>query len=188
MYLLAILTGLPLPLGAVQLLWLNLVTNGGQDVALAFERAEPGLLSRPPRRPSEAIFDGLMIRQTLVAGGYMGIVAWAVFAWLIGSGMGEAEARNAVLFLMVLFENVQVFNARSETRSIFAIPLRDNWLLIGSIALAQGLAFASPFIPGLREVLEVQPISLGLWTTLLLVALSLAGVMEIEKLLRRRTA
>jgi magnesium-transporting ATPase (P-type) len=61
-FLLSVMSGLPVPLTAVQLLWLNLVTNGGQDVALAFEKREPGLLERPPRRPDEPIFDWLMIR------------------------------------------------------------------------------------------------------------------------------
>ena len=124
MFLLAMLTGLPLPLGAVQLLWLNLVTNGGQDVALAFERPEPNLLDRPPRSPKQAIFDGLMIRQTVVSGLYMGIVGYGFFAWALSSGFGEVEARNALLFLMVLFENVHALNARSETRSL----LRDSVL------------------------------------------------------------
>ena len=61
LFLLAVVSGLPVPLTAIQLLWLNLVTNGGQDVALAFEKREPGLLDRPPRRPDEPIFDRLMI-------------------------------------------------------------------------------------------------------------------------------
>ncbi len=71
-FLLALLTGLPVPLTAIQLLWLNLVTNGGQDVALAFEHREPGLLDRPPRAANEPIFDRLMMRETAISGAYMG--------------------------------------------------------------------------------------------------------------------
>jgi magnesium-transporting ATPase (P-type) len=147
MFLLAVLTGLPLPLGAVQLLWLNLVTNGGQDVALAFERPEPNLLDKPPRNPSEAIFDGLLIRQTVVSGLYMGVVGYAFFAWALSSGFGEFEARNALLFLMVLFENVQALNARSETRSLLHIPFFGNRILLAAVAGAQGLHIAAPYIP-----------------------------------------
>ena len=73
LFLLSVISGLPVPLNAVQLLWLNLVTNGGQDVALAFEKREPGLLERPPRRPDEPIFDRLMIRQSMVSGVYTGV-------------------------------------------------------------------------------------------------------------------
>ena len=184
MFLLAMLTGLPLPLGAVQLLWLNLVTNGGQDVALAFERPEPNLLDRPPRSPKQAIFDGLMIRQTVVSGLYMGIVGYGFFAWALSSGFGEVEARNALLFLMVLFENVHALNARSETRSLLQIPFFGNRILLGAVAGAQGLHIAAPYIPWLRDALEVQPISLGMWGALVGLALSLLVVMEIEKRLR----
>ena len=72
---LALLSGLPLPLGAVQLLWLNLVTNGIQDVALAFEGGEPGVMSHPPRPPSEGLFNRLMVSQTLISGLAMGGIA-----------------------------------------------------------------------------------------------------------------
>lgn len=61
LFTLSLLAGLPLPMLAVHILWLNLVTNGIQDVALAFEGGEPGAMQRPPRRPSEGIFNGLMI-------------------------------------------------------------------------------------------------------------------------------
>ncbi len=94
------LLGLPLPLQPFQILWLNLVTNGGQDVALAFEKREPGLLDRPPRRPSEPIFDRVMIRQTAISGLYMGVVAYGFFAWAIAQGIEEAAARDLLLFLM----------------------------------------------------------------------------------------
>ena len=186
MFLLAMVSGLPLPLGAVQLLWLNLVTNGGQDVALAFEKPEPGLLGQPPRRPSEPIFDRVMIRQTAISGLYMGVVAYGFFAWAIGQGIEEAAARDLLLFLMVLFENVQVFNARSETRSAFAVAASNNWLLIAAVAFAQSAQIAAPFIPGLRDVLVVQPIPPLMWLWMLAIALSLLAVMEADKAWARR--
>ncbi|MDJ0968796.1 MAG: HAD-IC family P-type ATPase, partial [Kiloniellales bacterium] len=81
LFLLAILAGLPVPLFAAQLLWLNLVTNGIQDVALAFEKGEPEVLKRRPRPPDQAVFDRRMVAQVLVAGSYMGGVAFAFFLW-----------------------------------------------------------------------------------------------------------
>jgi magnesium-transporting ATPase (P-type) len=85
MFLAAILAGLPIPLLAVQLLWLNLVTNGIQDVALAFEGGEPGAMKRRPRRPDEKIFDSQMIGQTLVSGAAIGALAFGLWYWLIAS-------------------------------------------------------------------------------------------------------
>ena len=86
LFLLAIPTGLPMPLLPVQLLWLNLVTNGIQDVALAAEKAEGDELSYPPRRPSEPILDRLMIRRIVHLALIMGIGGFAVFHWLLTHG------------------------------------------------------------------------------------------------------
>ncbi|WP_127091831.1 cation-translocating P-type ATPase [Aquabacter cavernae] len=184
--LLAVLTGLPAPLTAVQLLWLNLVTNGGQDVALAFEKGEPDLLDRRPRPVDEPLFDRLMLRQVAIVGLYMGVVGYGVFAYALSLGWSEAEARNVTLFLMVLFENVYVFACRSETRSLFRVPLRDNWWVVAAVCGAQLLHLAAPYIPGLRDVLEVSPIRPEVWLLLLPLAASLVAVVEIDKVLRRR--
>lgn len=188
LFLLAVATGLPVPLTAVQLLWLNLVTNGGQDVALAFERREAGVLNRPPRRPDAPIFDRLMLRETAVAGFYTGTVAYAVFALALAQGWSEEAARTGLLFLMVLFENVHVFNCRSETRSAFRVPLRDNRWLVVAVAAAQSLHIAAAYIPGLREVLQIEPISPGLWLGLAAIALTILPVVELDKALRARAA
>ncbi|WP_102960337.1 cation-translocating P-type ATPase [Mangrovicella endophytica] len=186
LFLLSIASGLPAPLSAVQLLWLNLVTNGGQDVALAFEKREAELLSRPPRRPGEPIFDRLMIRQTGISGLYMGAAAFATFAWLLSRGWSEFEARNALLFLFVLFENIHVFNCRSELRSAFSVPPANNWPLMAAVGGAQTIHIGAAFVPGLRDVLEIAPISLGLWLVLVPIAASALLVMELDKLLLRR--
>lgn len=181
LFTLALLCGLPLPLLAVQLLWLNLVTNGIQDVALAFEGGEPGSMLRPPRPPSEAIFNRLMIRQTVVSGLAMGLIAFAAWLWLQQQGRAEAESRNLLLLLMVLLENVHVFNCRSETVSAFRIPLRRNRLLIGGVVAAQGLHILLMHHPLMQRVLNIQPVSLPEWASLLAMALLLLLVMELFK-------
>lgn len=103
----------------------------------------------------------------------------------MAAGMAENEARNLLLFLMVLFKNVQVFNARSETKSAFAVALSRNWLLVASVILAQSLQFAAPFIPGLNGLLEVEPISSTSWISLVGLALTVLLVMELDKLVAR---
>ena len=185
LFLLAVVSGLPVPLTAIQLLWLNLVTNGGQDVALAFEKREPGLLDRPPRRPDEPIFDRLMIRESGVSGVYTGVVAYAFFSWALAQGWGEFDSRNMLLFLMVLFENVHVFNCRSENRSAFRIPFSNNWPLIAAVLGAQAVHVGAAFVPGLRDVLQIEPISVAMWSMLVPVAISVLVVMELDKATRR---
>jgi magnesium-transporting ATPase (P-type) len=184
LFLLAVLTGLPMPLSAVQLLWLNLVTNGGQDVALALERREPGLLNRPPRTPGEALFDTIMIRQTAISGTYVGVVAYLFFTGCLSLGWSEFEARNLLLFLMVAFENAHVFNCRSETRSAFRIPLAHNSPLVAAVLGAQAVHIGAAYVPGMRDVLQIAPISFDLWLLLIPIAASVVLVMELDKRLR----
>jgi magnesium-transporting ATPase (P-type) len=106
---LAVGTGLPLPLLPVQLLWLNLVTNGIQDVALAFEPGEGDALNRRPRSPHEPIFNQLMVERTVLAAAVMGGVGFTTYYWLLNTGHSEFSARNILLLLMVLFENIRLY-------------------------------------------------------------------------------
>ena len=176
---------MPLPLLAVQLLWLNLVTNGIQDVALAFEPGEGKELRQPPRRPQEPIFDRLMIERVIISALNMGIVAFLLFQWLINSGMTVDEARNITLLLMVLFENVHVFNSRSETLSAFRHNLLRNKLLLFGTAAAQLIHIGAMYTPWIKDVLRVQPVSFEQWLWLFGMALSVLVVMEIHKAVRK---
>jgi calcium-translocating P-type ATPase len=177
----AMIAGLPMPLIAVQLLWLNLVTNGIQDVALAFEKAEGDELSYPPRRPGEPIFDRVMRRRILHSMLVMGGGGFLVFAWLLAQGYSLEYARNLLLLLFVLFENFQTFNSRSERHSVFRQGFGRNPLLVLAIPAAQGVHIAAMYIPVLRDTLQVAPVSLADWAGLLLIASSLLVVMELEK-------
>jgi magnesium-transporting ATPase (P-type) len=168
---LALLYGSPIPLLPVQLLWLNLVTNGIQDVALAFEPGVGDERLSPPRPPRESIFNRLMIERTLVAALFMGVVGFGLFQWCLAAGWSEAASRNALLLLMVLFENVHLFNCRSETRSAFAIsPLRSPVLMIGMVA-AFSIHVAMTYLPAGNVLLATQPVDAALWLQLLMLSL-----------------
>lgn len=185
MFVLALLSGLPLPLVPVQLLWLNVVTNGIQDVALAFEGGEPGAARRPPRRPGEGIFNQLMIQQTVLSGATIGLVAYLSFCVLFAQmGLSEFDARNRVLLLMVLLENFHVFNCRSEYVSAFRIPIRRNRLLIAAALLANGIHMAAMHFPPAQRVLEVAPLRLSEFGHAFLFASLILVVMEAFKLLK----
>ncbi len=181
LFTLALLTGLPLPLIAVQLLWLNLVTNGIQHVALAFEPAEGDELSRAPRPPNEAIFNRLMIERVLVAALVIGSVAFLLFQWLLSRGFSIDEARNGTLLLMVLFENVHVFNSRSETLSTFRHNLLRNKILLFGTLAAQLIHIGAMYTPWIRDVLHIEPVSLDQWLELLGLALTVLAAMELHK-------
>jgi len=182
LFTLALFTGLPLPLLPVQLLWLNLVTNGIQDVALAFEPGEGNEMRQPPRPPQEAIFNRLMIERVVLSALLIGIAAFVIFSLLLELGYSLDAARNQTLLLMVLFENIHVFNSRSETLSAFRHnPLRNPFLLVGTLA-AQLIHILAMYTPGISDILRIAPVSLLDWSELLLVAFSALVVMELHKL------
>ncbi|MBK9975141.1 MAG: HAD-IC family P-type ATPase [Planctomycetes bacterium] len=185
LFLLATAFGTPVPLLAVQLLWLNLVTNGIQDVTLAFEPGEGNELKHRPRPPGERIFNRPMIETVLLTALVMGGIGFGVFQWMLASGYTEYAARNGLLMLMVLFENIQVGNCRSETRSGLTLnPLR-NWLLLAGTIGAQLLHVAATYTPGLRDVLRLQPVTLSEYALWLALALVLFAAIEVLKLFRR---
>jgi len=178
----SLIFGLPIPFLPVQLLWLNLVTNGIQDVSLAFEKGETDLMKHPPRKPSESVFDQLMVRQTLVASGTMTLVTFGLWYHLLNNlGWDEFQARNEILLLMVMLQNFHVFNSRSETRSAFRIPLRNNYTLVLGVLAMQGLHIAVLHIPLMQDLLKVAPVSFEDWAKLLPTAAIILLVMEVFK-------
>lgn len=184
MFSLSMAFGTPLPLTAVQILWLNLVTNGIQDVGLAFEPGEGDELSRRPRKPDEPVFNRLMLERVILSALVMGGVSFWFFDSLMKSGVSLESARNSTLLLMVLFENVMVGNCRSETKSAFKLnPFRNPVLLFGTIA-AQLIHIAAMYTPGFKDVLGVGPVDLYEWLRLFAMAISVLFVIEVYKFFR----
>ncbi|MBL8863168.1 MAG: HAD-IC family P-type ATPase [Planctomycetes bacterium] len=184
--LLSLLLGLPLPLVAAQLLWLNLVTNGIQDVALAFESGEPHAMRRPPRPPREGLFDGRMIRQCVVAGVTMGATAIGFWWWELAAGIEEEYARNRLLLLFVLMQNVHVFNCRSERDSAFSVSLARNRVLALGVPAALGIHLLAMHVPFLQPILRVAPLAPADWIAPIALAFTVLVVMECWKLVERR--
>lgn len=186
LFLLAMPMGLAMPLLPVQLLWLNLVTEGLQTAAMACEKAEGDELLYPPRQPKEPIFDRVMTRRVVHSALVMGVGGFAIFYWLSAHGYSEEQARNLLLLMFVLFENVQTFNSRSEHHSLFRQRFFTNPWLVISVIGAQVLHVAAMHIPGLSDTLRIAPVSLAEWVILLPIASILVLVMELEKWWDRR--
>ncbi len=178
----SIFAGLPLPLLAVQLLWLNLVTNGIQDVALAFEGGEPGAMKRKPRKTNEKIFNPQMINQTVISGLTMGAITFVFWYFLVEvQMMDETHARNIILLQMVLLQNVHVFNCRSEFVSAFRVPISRNYILVAGVLVAQGIHILSMHLPFMQTILRIEPITIFEWLEVFALALPLLLIMEIYK-------
>ena len=179
-----ILAGLPLPLLPAQILFLNLVTNGVQDKALAFEPSEGDELQQPPRAPDAPIIDARMIERLLLSGVVMAGVTFFAFRWMLDAGWTEAAARNGVLLIFVLFQNVQAGNARTEGRSVLTLLPWSNPVLLAGTLAAQGIYLLATVTPGVRDVLELTPPSFGQWVVAGGLALILLAAVEIHKALR----
>jgi magnesium-transporting ATPase (P-type) len=126
-----------------------------------------------------------MVQQTVVSGLTMGLFSFAAWWWLLDNGWTEPEARNLILLLMVLFENVHVFNCRSELVSAFKVPIRRNRILVFGVLAAQMVHILTLYTPLMQRVLQVAPVSLSSWAILILVALVLLLVMELFKVAKR---
>lgn len=185
MFISVLLMGLPIPLVAVQLLWLNLVTNGIQDVALAFEPGEGDELRHAPRRPGEAIFDRLMVERVLLTCLTMAPVVSAMFWWMLNRGGYDVEqARNVVLLMFVVFGNILVGASRSEEHAVLLMsPLRNKVLIFGTLA-ATCVHLLSMQFPAMQRLLEIAPLPALAWAFALGAALLPFAVLELHKWLR----
>jgi Ca2+-transporting ATPase len=178
--------GWPLPFLPAQLLWLNLVTNGLQDLALAFEPGDKGVLERPPRPRREGFISGYMWERTALAGLVIAAGTLFVFRWELGETGSLAAAQTAALTTMVLFQLFQVGNARSETQSVFRrSPFSNPFLLWGSAA-SLAVHVGALYLQPTQFVLRVVPLEdWGVWARIVGVALSIIVAMELHKLVRR---
>ena len=137
---LAILFDMPMPLVAIQLLWLNVVTDGLQDIALSFEPAERHLMTEPPRDPKESLFDKTLLQEILIAGLTIGLIVFGVWVYLLNyAHMEVALARGYCMALMIIIQNIHAFNCRSEKKSIFKMKFNSNPIfligVLGSLIL-----------------------------------------------------
>ncbi|MFN3404453.1 MAG: cation-translocating P-type ATPase [Cytophagaceae bacterium] len=173
---------LPLPFLPVQLLWLNLVTNGIQDKTLAFEEGESHVMKEKPRDPKESIFNNLMIKQLIIASLFISVITFSLWYHLLNNlNWDESKARSTILLLMVLIQNFHVLNARSEKVSTFKIPFRKNPYLWYGIIGAQGTHILAMYIPYTQKLIHLQPLVLEDWIKLLFTASSIIVIMEAFK-------
>ena len=175
----------PLILIPAQLLWLNLVTNGLQDVALAFEPAERGILRRPPRSTGGGVLDRLLWERVVIAGLVMGAGMLVMFRWELDSTGSVTDARTVALTTMVIYQVFQAGNSRSETESVFRrSPLSNPFLLVATVA-AVGVHTLALHLPFTQYVLRVEPIGLDAWIRVVVMATTIIVAMELHKRLRR---
>lgn len=175
----------PVLLLPVQVLWINVVTNGLQDVALAFEPGEGGELRRPPRPATEGILSTVLWGRVIVTGLWMAAAILLAFLWALENGYDLDHARTLTLTLFVLFNFFQSGSARAEHRSLFVLsPLSNPFLLltaVGSLLLQWG----AMTWPVSAELLSLVPLTLEEWLACAVIGSTVLVIVELEKLVRR---
>ncbi|HND51542.1 MAG TPA: cation-translocating P-type ATPase, partial [Pirellulaceae bacterium] len=183
--LVASLLGWPAPLVPIQLLWINLVTDGLPALALALEPPEPGLMSRPPRPPRESILSPRIGSTLLLWGLVDGLVGLIAFGVMYQRHPEDLEHIRAVTFCVVVFaELFRSLGARSRTLTQFQVGFATNPALLVAICVSALLQFFVVTMPFARPVFEIERSPIGEWMTIALLALAPITIVEIAKLLR----
>jgi len=181
----AIIFGTQLPAVPVQLLWVNMTTAILLGLMLVFEPKERDLMERPPRNPKRPLLTYALIMRTGLVSLIMLAGAFWLFYWEMNlAGETLAEARTAVINVIVLVETAYLFSCRSLNHSLFAIGLFTNWLAIaGSLAmLAAQLLFT--YAPVMNKLFHTAPIGAGSWLRIVAVAAAAFVAVELEKWIR----
>ena len=185
-FILSILFNLPMPLVALQLLWINVVTDGFQDMALSLEKETDQVMKQKPRNPKDTIFNKEMLIQILISGLYTGILVFTCFGWLYSKGLDIAVCRGCAMTLMVFIQNIHVLNCKSEDSSILDVGLSKNKFMLGSIIISIILQIIIMEVEPLSKVFNVSSIPMLSIIILFMLSTSIVFVMEIYKSIKRR--
>lgn len=182
--LIAPLLGLPMPLLPLQILWVNLVTDGLPGLALAAEPEESNVMNRPPRPPDESVFAGGLGVHVAWVG--MLMAALAIVTQVVAMNAGFAGWQTMVIAVIGFSQLAHVLAIRSESESLFKQGLLSNKPLLGAVAFTVLLQFAVIYTPALNNLFSTQPLrSVELAWTLLAGSVIFFAV-EIEKWMRRK--
>lgn len=185
-FILATIFKMEMPLVAIQLLWLNVVTDGLQDLALSFEKDTDDIMKEQPRNTKESLFDKLLMQEILISGIFIGGIVFGLWYYLINvAHMEVAHARGYIMALMVFIQNIHVLNCRSEKHSAFKMSFKSNPLVLFSILSAIGLQILIMEVPLLSRILGTYSVSFVNMIYLFLLALPVLIVMEIFKLIKK---
>jgi Ca2+-transporting ATPase len=181
----ASLAGLPLPLSAVQILYVNLATDGFPALALAVDPPEDDLMERPPRDPHRGIFTRPVVTLLLIGGIWSALVNLGLFAWALDSGRSLREAMTMTFVLLVLIQFYKAYLYRSDRHSALRRPFSNRWLNLAIVWELILLAFVI-YLPALHEPFGTYALPLADWLLVNVLAATIAPVLELAKWMERR--
>jgi Ca2+-transporting ATPase len=164
------LVGLPLPLLPIQILWVNLVTDGLPAMALGVDGTEPDIMKRSPRRPDESIFARGLGRKILIRGTMIGIGTLFVFVIGLWYGVGLLAARTMAFTTLVFSQLFHVFDCKSERRGIFEVGLFSNPFLVIAVLISATMQLSVIYLPLLQNIFKTTALYGWQWVVILLIA------------------
>jgi len=186
----AMLAGLPLPLRPVQLLWLNLVSDGAPALALGLEKGDPDIMTHPPRSPAEPVINRDMAIGIGVVGVVDALAILAVFYLALQRYPDQLVAAQTIAFVALCSsELIRAFTARSEYHSIFSIGVFSNRWMVWAVGVSFLLVLMVVYVPFLRPFFDTVPLTAGDWLFMLPFFFASPVAMELLKVyFRKRTA
>ncbi len=160
---LGMLMGLPIPLLPIQILWVNLVTDGLPAVALGFDPPGRDVMMQSPRSSRENIFSHGLLRLILFRGVLIGLTTLAVFISMLYFSGSVESARTGAFVTLVLTQLIHVFECKSEKKSIFEIPVFNNMYMIWAVLCSLAMILGVLYIPFLQGVFETVPPTMYEW-------------------------
>jgi Ca2+-transporting ATPase len=181
----ATLLGLPLPLLAVQILYVNLATDGLPALALAVDPPEEDLMRRAPRNPRTGIFTRPVVSLMIIGGVWSALVNLGLFIWALNSGRSIEESMTMTFVSLVLIQFFKAYNFRSDRNSVFQKPFSNKWLNLAIVweLILLGLIV---YLPVLHEPFGTFSLPLVDWLIILALAITVSPVLEIAKWMERR--
>ena len=181
----SVIVGLPMPLTAVQILYVNLATDGLPALALAVDPPDDDLMQRRPRDPRIGVFTRPVVAMLLAAGLWSAIVNLTLFVWLLEHGrpLGEVMAMTFVTLVLIQFFNA--YNCRSEQRSVFRRPFANRWMN-RAVAWEVVLLIAVIYVPFLQRAFGTFSLTTADWLLVVSLAFSIVPVIEAVKFMGRR--
>ena len=175
----------PLPLTAVQILYINLATDGLPALALAVDPHEQDLMRRAPRDPRSGIFTRPVVTLIVTGGVWSGMVNLLLFHWALGSGRSLEEAMSMVFVTLILIEFLKAYAFRSDRQSVWVRPFINKWLNV-AIAWETLLLLLVVYLPFFQYAIGTFALPPEDWLITAGVAFTICPVLEIMKLLERR--
>ena len=182
LFVLSIICNMPMPLTAIQFLWLNLITNGIQDNALAFEKNSAGIVRGKVRKTDEGVFDKLLVSEILISAAVIALITFGLYHYLyVVCGLDIEIVRTYIMVTMVFMENIHIFNCRSERASLFKAKIKDNRFVVSTLIITSIIQILIVLLPGLASIFELKTLPLFDALGLLFLTIPLLIVMEIFK-------